>query len=172
MERGRDGSAENRQDSSDAIDGVDHIRGGLAEDGKEHGTLTAEKAQVAGVRDGIDDFADIPEPNGSARMASDDKRHVLVGFEELVGIADIPRFVGVRERSLCQIGVGGLQRTTNGFETDAVAVELVEIGFNPNGGTRASPSEDLADPLHLSELLSQDGIGGVIDLSWRNIVRG
>ena len=104
-------------------------------------------------------------------MAGDDERHVFVGFKELVGIADVPCFVCVGERAFGQIGIRGLQRTTNGLETDAVAVELIGIGFNPNGGTRASPNEDLADTFDLSELLRQDGIGGVINLRRPKIVR-
>src|SRR5208282_797630 len=105
-------------------------------------------------------------------MAGDDQRHVLVGFEELVGIADVPCFVRVGEIALGKVGVGGLQRATNGFETDAIAIELVGIGLNANGGTCASPNEALADALPLRELLRKDGIGGVINLGRRNIVRG
>ena len=133
MKRRRDRCTENRQDGRDAIDCVDHIRSGLTEDGQEHGTLAAEETKVASIRNGIDDFRDILEPNGSTRMASDYERHVLVGFEELVGIANIPCLVRVGESALGQVGIGGLQRCTKLFETDAVAIELVGIGFNANG---------------------------------------
>ena len=171
MKRRRDRCTENRQDGRDAIDCVDHIRSGLAEDCQEHGTLSAEETKVASIRDGIDNLRDVLEPNRSARMASDYERHVLVGFEELVGIANVPCFVRVGEGALGQVGVGGLQRCTKLFETDAVTVELVGIGFNPNGRARASPNKYLAHSLNLSELLRQDGVGGVIDLRWRKIVR-
>ena len=40
-----------------------------------------------------------------------------------------------------------------------------------NGGPRTAPGKNLADALHLSQLLSPDGIGGVVNLRGRNIFR-
>src|SRR4029077_3872242 len=60
VEGGRDGGAEHRKDLVNAIDGLNHISGRLAKNGQEHGTLSTRQAQVASVRDGIDDFRNVP----------------------------------------------------------------------------------------------------------------
>ncbi len=60
MEGGRDGGTEHRKDLVNAIDGLNHISGRLAKNGQEHGTLSTGQAQVAGVRDGIDNFRNVP----------------------------------------------------------------------------------------------------------------
>ena len=84
----------------DAIDGFDHVRAGLAENGEEDGGLAAGQTQVADVLDGIDDFRDVAQAHRSAGMSSNDQRLIFVGLEELVGVGDRPRFAGDRRASL------------------------------------------------------------------------
>ncbi len=105
-------------------------------------------------------------------MSTNDQRLVFVGLEELVGIRQIPMLLIIGQGTFSEVGVGRLNRCAQRFETDAIAVELVGIGFHPNGWARASPSEDLTDAFNLGKFLSEDGIGSVIDLGRGNIVRG
>src|SRR5271163_2926091 len=103
-------------------------------------------------------------------MASDDERLVLEGFEELVAVADIPGFLAVGQRAFGEIGVGGLQRSANRVQSDAVTIQLIGICFHANSWARAAPRKNLTHALHLRDFLSEDGIGGVVNLGRRNVV--
>src|SRR5579859_4025337 len=92
MKRRRNGGPQNREGGHDAIDGINHVRAGLAENGEKNGILAAEETQVAGVFDGIDDLRHIAKPNGGAGMTCNDEGLILVGFEKLIGVRDMPGF--------------------------------------------------------------------------------
>src|SRR5258706_7932206 len=105
-------------------------------------------------------------------MAGDDEGLVFVGVIELIGVGDCPSLFRVRERALGEIGIGRLQRFANGFQTDAVAIELVRVRLDADSRTGAAPGENLADTFHLCEFLREDGIRGVVNLRGRDVVRG
>ena len=116
-------------------------------------------------------MGDISEADGRACVTGNDQRPVFVGFEELVGVGDVVGATGIGERAFGEIGVGGLQRAANGFETDVVTVQEIGIYLDADRGTRAAPSENLADAFHLGDFLREDGVGGVINLRRGNVVR-
>src|SRR5258707_4979496 len=96
-------------------------------------------------------------------MARDDERLVFVRFEELISVGDDDGEFAVGERTFGEVCVRTTKSAANLFETDAVAVDLVGIDADADGGTRASPSEDLGDALHLREFLREDGVRRVIN---------
>src|SRR5215831_5796225 len=104
-------------------------------------------------------------------MAGDDQRLVFIGFEELVGVGDGPHMRGVSDVTFSQVGVGGLQALADSFKANTVAVDEIRIHAHANGGTRATPSKNLADAFDLRELLRQYGIGRVVKLRLRNVGR-
>ncbi len=103
-------------------------------------------------------------------MAGDDEGLIFVGLEELIGIGDRPTLFRVGERALGEIGIGDLQRSANGFQTDAIAIELIRICFDAHRGTGAAPSENLADTFNLSNFLGEDGIGGIVNFRGWDVV--
>jgi len=105
-------------------------------------------------------------------MSTNDQRLVFVGLEELVGVRQIPVLLVIGQGTFSEVGVSRLNRCAQRLETDAIAVELVGIGFHANRWARASPGEDLTDAFNLGKFLSEDGISSVIDLGRGNIVRG
>src|SRR5712692_8353540 len=134
VQRGRDRSAQQREEGGDAIHGFDHIGAGLPENGKNDGRFAAGEAQIAGIFDGIDNFSHIAQAHGSALMARDNQRLIFVRLEELIGVGNGPSLLGVRERSLRKVRVGRPQRAANLFEADSVAVELIGVHFDAHGG--------------------------------------
>src|SRR5205085_9009912 len=67
------------------------------------------------------------------------------------------------------VGICRLQAFANLFEADAVAVDEIGIDGDTDSGTRAAPTENLANTFDLRQFLSNDGIRGVINLCRRNI---
>src|SRR6266850_1530271 len=72
MERTRDGSAKLWEEGHDAIDGLNHVRAGLAKDGEEHGRFSAVESQVTSVLDGIEDFRNVAQAHRCADVSRDD----------------------------------------------------------------------------------------------------
>ncbi len=70
----RDGGLDGRQLGANAIDGVDDVGAGLAEDDEHDGALAVQVARGADVLHGIDDVGDIGEANGGAVVVADDER--------------------------------------------------------------------------------------------------
>ena len=105
-------------------------------------------------------------------MARHNQGLVFVRPEELVRSCNRPGPPGIRKRAFCKVGIGRPQGVANLLEADSVAVELVRIDFDTNGGPRASPGKHLADTFDLSELLGEDGVSGIVDLGGRNVLRG
>src|SRR6266849_4812902 len=172
MERRRDGGAERGDDGHDAVDGLDHVCAGLTEDGDDDAGFSVGKAEIASVLDGVNHFRDVAQAYGSALMAGDNEWLVFVGLKQLIGVSDRPGLFGIGERAFGEVGVGGLQRFANGFQTDSVAIELVRVRFDTDGGTRATPGEDLAHAFHLSNFLGEDRISGIVYLRGWDVVRG
>ena len=109
VKRRRDRGAKKRHDGHDAVNRLDHVCAGLAEDGHEDAVLSVGQAEIASVFDRIDYFGDVAQTNGSALMAGDDERLVFVRFEKLVGVGNSPSLFGVGKRAFGKVGVGGLQ---------------------------------------------------------------
>src|SRR5260370_41422911 len=107
----------------------------MEEGAEEHGRLSAGKSQIPGVLDRIHDFAYIAQADRSAHVPCDDERLIFVSLEKLVGIGEGPRLLGVSESALCEGGVGGLQRFSNRFQTDSIAIELIGVHFDRHGGS-------------------------------------
>src|SRR6266852_2082492 len=105
MQGGRDRSTELRKYGGDAIHGLNHVGGGLTEDGDEDSMFPAEEAQIAEVFDGIVDLGDVTQAHRSAYVTGDDQRLILVGLEKLVAIGNGPRLPGIGEGALRQVGV-------------------------------------------------------------------
>ena len=95
------GAAEVGHHRANAIDGVDHVGAGLAENDENDAGLAVGEAGVADVLDRID----APEPISGKRtaapaMSSDDQRLIFIGFEKLIGVGDAPGFSYCRRRRL------------------------------------------------------------------------
>src|SRR5271163_4119152 len=97
MQRRGDRGAKNGEQGGDAVDGLDHVGAGLAEDSQEHAALSAGKAEVANVGNGIDDLSDVAEAHGSAFISGDNEWLILVGLEELVGVGNVPGPAGIAD---------------------------------------------------------------------------
>jgi len=172
MKRRRDGSSELRHDRHDAVHSFDHVGAGLAEDGEDNGGFAEGEAEIAKVFDRIGDVGDVSQANGGADVAGDDERVIFVGFEELIRVGDGDGAMVVRERTFCEIGVGAAERGADLFEADAIAVDLIGIDADADGGARAAPREDLADAFDLREFLREDGIGSVVNFRGLDVRRG
>jgi hypothetical protein len=59
VQRRRDGSPKLREEGHDAVDGLNHVRARLAEDGQEDRGLPIGESQIAVVLDGVDDLCNI-----------------------------------------------------------------------------------------------------------------
>ncbi len=94
-----------------------------------------------------------------------------MGLEKLIGVGYGPSFLRVRKGALGKIGVSRLQRRANGIETDAVAVELIRIGFHTYRRAGAPPDLHLSYSLDLRELLRQDRIGSIVNFGGGDILR-
>ncbi len=105
-------------------------------------------------------------------MSGNDQRLIFVRLENLVGVGDGPRLLGVGQSTLREVCVGRLERLANRFQTDAVAIELIRVYFDAHGGAGAAPGKYLADAFDLCELLGEDGISGIVDFRGRNVLGG
>ncbi len=81
---------------------------------------------------------------------------------ELIGGAERPGVVDVRQLALRAVGVGAGERRTHILQADAVAAELSGIEVHPHRRQRAAADGHLADAFELRQLLLQDGRGHVI----------
>jgi len=82
MEGRRDGGAELWEKGHDAVDGLNHVCAGLAEDGKEDRGFSTGESQIAVVLDGIDDLCDVAQAHGCAHVSRDDQRLILVSLKK------------------------------------------------------------------------------------------
>src|SRR5712664_2323688 len=110
MQRGRNGSAEYREKGGDAVHRLDHVGAGLAKNGQKHCALSACESQVARVFDGIDNLCDLAQAYRSAYASGNDQRLIFVRLENLVGVGDGPRLLGIGQSTLREVCVGRLER--------------------------------------------------------------
>src|SRR5262245_59548290 len=104
-------------------------------------------------------------------MAGDDQRLVFIRLKELIRVGYGPHMRGVGDRALGEVGVRGLQTGANLLQADAIAINQRRIYADSYGWTRTAPGENLADTLHLSQLLREDRVGCVVELSRRDVCR-
>ena len=81
VDGGGNGSVNLGQHVTDAIDGLNDVGPGLAEDDDQDGGLAVGIAGAAQVFDGIDDLADVGEAYGCAGTIGDEEGLVFVGLE-------------------------------------------------------------------------------------------
>src|SRR5258708_36126731 len=102
---------------------------------------------MAVVFDGIDYFGDVPQAHWRAHVTRDDEKLIFVSLEELIGVGNCPRLFGVGKRPLGKVGICGLQRLANSFQTDSVTIELGRVPFDAHRRSAAARRADLSDAL-------------------------
>jgi len=142
-----------RQQRVDAVDRLDDVGAGLAEDDQQHGGLAVRQADRPDVFDRVLDPRHVLEPHGLAVPVGDDHRHVVRGMAHLVVGEDLRRPGGVAQRALRAIDVRGGQHLANVLERDPVLVERRGVELDADRRQRASADDDLPDAAHLRELL-------------------
>src|SRR6185312_17495023 len=87
-------------------------------------------------------------------------RGLVVGVDLVALPADVDRALG-------GIGIGRRQRGAHVLETDAVLEQRARVQLDAHRRQRAAADLYLADAAHLREVLGQDGLGGVVQLTRR-----
>ncbi len=77
IDGGRNGGLQLRQQGADAIDGLDDVGAGLAEDDDQDGRLAVGEAGGANVFHRIGDVGDIGQAHRAAVLVSHDQRSVI-----------------------------------------------------------------------------------------------
>ncbi len=96
----RDGGFQLRQSGADAVDGLNNVGAGLAEDDHQHGGLAVQITGLANVFHRIDRLAHIADAHGDAVAVGDHQRLVIDGFQDLIVGAHFPHVAGRRRNGL------------------------------------------------------------------------
>ncbi len=116
----------------------------------------------------IDHLSYIREAYWGALVIGNDEGRVLPGDEELVIVVQNKTAVVIGQRALGDIGVGLRERNAHLVQADAELAEQERIDLHTNGRLRTAANVDLAHTTDLRNLLSQDGVGHIVQLllSW------
>src|SRR5258707_798469 len=90
---------------ADAVDGVNDVGTGLAEDDEQNGALAVQIAGGADVLDGIDDVGDVGEVDGGAFVVADDDGLEVFGVGYLIVGDNVSGGDTVGDLALGEVGV-------------------------------------------------------------------
>ena len=90
---------------ADAVDGVNDVGAGLAEDDEQDGALAVQIAGGADVLHGIDDVGDVGEVDGGAFVVADDDGLEIFGVGDLIVGDDVGGGDTVGDLALGEVGV-------------------------------------------------------------------
>ena len=161
----RDRGAQVRQERAHPVDGVDDVGARLAEQDQHHGGIAVRESVVAQVLHRVRHLRDIAETHRGAVVIADDERDVFARAHGLVVVLDLPALVARLERALGAVGVGGGDRRAHRLGVDPVAVHRGEVELDAHRGEGAPADSDVADALHLQQLLREHGGRPVVHLA-------
>src|SRR5262249_7868074 len=147
---------------ADAVDGLDDVDAGLAEDDEDDGRLAVRHRRGAQVLDGARDPRDVDQSYRRAVAPRDDQGLVGGRLEQLIGRVDLPGEPAVVELPLGAVDVGGGEDASHFVEADAVAGERHRVQVDADRRQGAAADEDLADAVELPDLLLQDRRGEIV----------
>ena len=153
------------------VDRFDDVGSGLTEHDDEHTRLPIGQADVAPVGNRIRHLGHVPQANRRSVVVGHDQRPVLVRGEELIRIGEGVRCGAVGHLPLRPVRVGRIQSVADVIEADSQFVQKGWVHFGAHRRLRRSTHEDLANALHLRELLCQNRICGVVHLGHRHGIR-
>ena len=93
-----------------------------------------------------------------------DQASIVFGEKKLVIVVEHQHAMRIAERALGQIRIGACQRRTHLVETNTQVAEQKRVEFGADARPRTAPNGHLPDARDLGNLLSQDGIGCVVQL--------
>jgi len=154
--RGRDDVAQHRQQRLDPVGRRDDVGVRLAIDQQQHRRDAVGRARVLQVLDRIGHPGDVGQPDRGAVAHRDDQRQVFTGAARLVVGVDPPLPIAVLDQPFRPIRVRRGERGPNLVEAQSALAQRGRIDLDPHGRQRAAADRDLADALHLGELLRED----------------
>ena len=93
----------------------------------------------------------------AAVLVVDDQRLILGSLEQLIGCAEGPRALSVRDLTLRPVGIGARKGCANIFQAEPVLVQHRGIDVHADRRQRTASDGDLPNAFNLRELLRQDG---------------
>ena len=147
---------------ADAVDSVNDVGAGLAEDGEQNSAFAVQVAGGANVLNGIDDVGDIGEVDRGPFVIPDDDGLEVRGMGHLIVGDDIGGGDAVGDLALGEIGILQAENGLDVGHRQTIAGELGWVYFDADGGERTAADVDLSDALNLGELLLDDG-GGCVE---------
>ena len=95
-----------------AVNSMNDVRVGLAEDRNQHGGQAVSIARIADVLYRVQHLAHVRNPHGRSVLIGDDQRPVIAGREDLIVGAHFPGSVFVRKMAFGSVGVGCRKHAT------------------------------------------------------------
>ena len=154
-----------RQRLLHAVDGLDDVGAGLAEDDDQHRRLAVGQAEIAHVLDGIVHRGEVRQLHRGAVAVGHDQRRVIGGLGGLVVGIDLIALVAVVDRALRAVGVCRGECRAHVFEPDAVFEQRLRIELDAHCRQCRAADDDLADARDLRQPLLEHVAGGVVHLA-------
>src|SRR5216683_3150614 len=96
--------------TTNAIDGLDHVRARLAENHQHDAGAAVDEAGVAHILHGIADCADVAQTYRGTVAPGNDEWSVFIRLEQLIGGRDAPRMFAAGQLPLRPIRIRRTQR--------------------------------------------------------------
>ena len=154
-----------------AVDGLDNVGAGLAEQDHQHRGLAVGETEIAHVLDRIEDLGHVRQPHRGAAPIGDHQRRVIGGLDGLIVGVDLKTALALVDRALGTIGIGRSERRPHIFKPNAVFEHGVRIELDAHCRQRRATDNDLADAADLRQLLLKDIARRVVHLALRQRLR-
>ncbi len=163
----RDRRLELGQQRLDAVDGVDDVGAGLAEQDHQHRAPAVGDALVAQILHRIVDFGDVGQAHRRAIAIGHDEVAILAGGARLVVGVDLVAVLADIDRAFRAVGVGRGEGGTDILQADPVFEEGARVDLDPDGRQRRAADLHLADAGDLRQFLLHHRRGGIVELALR-----
>ena len=160
------------QQLADIIYSLDDVCAGLPEDDHQHCRMSIGKTGVARVLNRVLHVSHVAQPHACHIVAGYQDFLVIIRFENLVIVCDLPCIDGVRNLTFRAIGVCRGQGGLHLFHANSQLAQQRRIQFGPNGRPRSAAHKYLSYSWNLRNFLRQDGISHVIHAWQHDGVRG
>ena len=156
--------------TSNAIDGCDDIRAGLAEDDDRNRALAVQIAGGANILYRVGNLGHVGEMNGGSVVIADNERLVILRCRNLIIIQNVRRSRAVGDLALRQIRILQAQHGLQIGHGEAIAGQFRGVRIDAHGRECAASHADLAHSRNLRQLLFHDGGSFVIQFGRAELV--
>ena len=155
-----------------AVDRVNDVGAGLAEDDDRNRALAVQIASRTDVSHRVCHLSDVGQADSRAVFIADDQRLVVRGVRDLVVGLDIRSHIAIGDLAFGEIGILQTQNRLDILESKSIAGQLCGIRVHAHRRQRTPSDTDLAYALYLRQLLRDDGGSFVINFIGPVLVGG